>query len=70
MINNGVISVRIGVLPEIKTTDPGALKGVLKDSSACLGREQRTAVITTEGCDEMALPGVVTTLKPPSMSSA
>ena len=41
-----------------------ALKGVLKDSSAGVGREQGTAVITTKGY-EMALPGVVITLKAP-----
>jgi hypothetical protein len=41
-----------------------ALKGVLKDSSVRVGREQRTAVITTKGY-EMALPGVVITMKAP-----
>jgi hypothetical protein len=41
-----------------------ALKGVLKDSSAHVGSEQETGVITTEG-DEMALPGVVITFKAP-----
>jgi hypothetical protein len=41
-----------------------ALKGVLKDSSAPVGREQGTAVVTTEG-DEMALPGVLITRKAP-----
>ena len=41
-----------------------ALKCVLKDSSARVGREQRTAVITTEGY-EVALPGVVITRKAP-----
>jgi hypothetical protein len=41
-----------------------ALRGVLKDSSARVGREQGTAVITTEGY-EMALPGMVITLEAP-----
>ena len=41
-----------------------ALKGVLKYSSACVGREQGTALIAREGY-EMALPGVVITLKAP-----
>jgi hypothetical protein len=38
--------------------------GVLKDSSARVGREQGTAVITTESY-EMALPGVLITRKAP-----
>jgi len=41
-----------------------ALKGVFKDSSARVGREQETAVITTETY-EMALPGVLITRKAP-----
>ena len=46
-----------------------ALQSVLKDSSPRVGREQGTAVITTEGY-EMALPSVVITLSPQGMSSA
>ena len=41
-----------------------ALKGVLKDSSARVGREQRTAMITRKSY-EMALPSVVITRKAP-----
>jgi hypothetical protein len=44
-----------------------ALKGVFKDSSACVGPEQGTAVITTESY-EMALPGVLITRKAPMHS--
>jgi hypothetical protein len=40
------------------------LQGVLKDSSASVGREQGTAMITTESY-EMALPGVLITRKAP-----
>ncbi len=41
-----------------------ALKCVLKDSSARIGREQRTAVIARESY-EMALPGMLITRKAP-----
>lgn len=41
-----------------------ALKGVLKDQSVRVGREQRATVITAERY-EMALPGVLITLQAP-----
>jgi len=53
--------VSVDAKPEVASH---ALKGVLKNSSARIGYEERTAVITTESY-EVALPSVMITLEAP-----